>query len=165
MKIDDLKREQSYSIETEPHKHGFTKGYNAAIDHLASRGLIPSVAKIEGIEEAILYFQHDKHEEETPYAITWDEKMRCVLQAARAYAKLQDGAPLTSPKQEWRPIETAPKDGTDIYATRVDLVVFRPSIIYFEQHENKGWLCSQTHKPVKSQPTVWQPLPTPPQGD
>ena len=71
-------------------------------------------------------------------------------------------AAITAQKQGWMPIETAPKDGTDIYATRVDLVIFRPAIIYFEQHENKGWLCSQTHTPVKSQPTVWQPLPPAP---
>ena len=65
-------------------------------------------------------------------------------------------------EQGWQPIETAPRDGTDIYATRVDAVVFRPSIIYFEKFENRGWLCSQTHYPVKSQPTHWMPLPQPP---
>ena len=31
-----LKLIQSYSLNEEPHKHGFVKGYNSAIDHLAA---------------------------------------------------------------------------------------------------------------------------------
>ena len=72
------------------------------------------------------------------------------------YARADKAAPA------WQPIETAPKDGTDIYATRIDGIVFRPSIIYWEKFEGRGWLCSQTHRPVSSQPTHWMPLPQPP---
>jgi hypothetical protein len=56
----------------------------------------------------------------------------------------------------WRPIETAPKDGTRVWATDGDL--------YFAMHfdERYSWMHDA---PLVAKPTHWQPLPTPPQPE
>lgn len=64
---------------------------------------------------------------------------------------------------EWQPIETAPKDGTEIiiFGSRV---YFHPVMA---RYENDGWWvpdapleCPWTE--LASEPTHWQPLPDPP---
>ena len=50
--------------------------------------LVP-IERIDGLKEAIIYFEHDGHDKEIPYAITLDDKMSLMLKAARAYLKLQ----------------------------------------------------------------------------
>ena len=38
---------------------------------------------LDGLEEAIKYMSEDGQDKETPYAISWGEKMSCLLNAAR----------------------------------------------------------------------------------
>lgn len=60
----------------------------------------------------------------------------------------------------WQPIETAPKDGTDI------LVGFahqdRPSVVvgWFDK-----WAEYDSQNVLKGNPTHWMPLPPPPEAD
>ena len=54
--VEALKREQSYSIDFAPHKHGFVKGWNACIDNLSSKydfvpkNHVPAVGKMVDVE-------------------------------------------------------------------------------------------------------------------
>lgn len=78
-----------------------------------------------------------------------------------------DGTQVTHPEQEalsvsevpgWRPIESAPKDGTEV------LVLIREKVIrlgwYFRpSSRTEGW-CDESGKSIR--PTHWMPLPAPP---
>ena len=59
----------------------------------------------------------------------------------------------------WRPIETAPKDGTDI------LLGFEPAIGWQRIGKAWGgqWVSAWNHHPIHDQPTHWMPLPEPPE--
>ncbi len=54
--VEALKREQSYSIDFAPHKHGFVKGWNACIDNISSKydfvpkNHVPAVGKMVDVE-------------------------------------------------------------------------------------------------------------------
>lgn len=69
---------------------------------------------------------------------------------------------------EWQPIETAPKDGTDILVYQTD--VSEPSMTvcaFDEDWSNDGWWTCCDGKnadiPLRGpEPTHWQPLPSPP---
>jgi len=67
--------------------------------------------------------------------------------------------------QGWRTdMENAPRDGTDILVVAAvmhngHLRWSQITKIYFELFEDRGWLCSQTHKPVIIPPKMWQPMP------
>lgn len=56
---------------------------------------------------------------------------------------------------EWRPIETAPRDGTPILVVVVPLTGHSPHVQIVSW--SGGWY------PYDRQPTHWQPLPSPPQ--
>ena len=68
----------------------------------------------------------------------------------------------TAPK--WQPIETAPRDQSDILAIGIynNHWWSALSIVYWEPFEDRGWLCSRRHIPVNTKPTHWMPLPPPP---
>lgn len=67
---------------------------------------------------------------------------------------------------EWKPIETAPKDETDVLLYRTwDLKKTLPPIVagWFDNYGYAGW-CSH-EKPdhfIEGTPTHWMPLPEPP---
>jgi len=110
---------------------------------------------------------------------TIDEQIECLdgikkfigYQKNSVIAAKLDAA-IASLRSQWRPIETAPKDGTRIMAC---VVGFAVSIAHFDKEVNK-WLavdddefddveqwdsyCRNTFY----EPTHWKPLPTPPQG-
>lgn len=82
-------------------------------------------------------------------------------EAMRAYA-----AEAVRVAQGWRPIETAPKDGTQILAWAPD---FYPGFYGVAEWAEKqdwrpetvaGWFWNYA-----TRPTHWMPLPTPPQAD
>ncbi len=63
---------------------------------------------------------------------------------------------------EWQPIETAPKDGSDC-------IFFTPQyggkqIISFLYPDGQPWL-EMGHNHVAQQFTHWMPLPNPPKGE
>src|SRR5262245_44394030 len=69
---------------------------------------------------------------------------------------------------DWRPIDSAPKDGTEI------LVAYDPSVgwnnIVAWRYKANGtgaecWRDSYTLKRIWNTPTHWQPLPPPPGGE
>ena len=67
------------------------------------------------------------------------------------------------PGQDWLPIESAPKDGTDIllwFGHSVGWI----SLCKWYQKKNRGWcwVCSYDHKAHLWEPTHWMPLPEPP---
>jgi hypothetical protein len=62
----------------------------------------------------------------------------------------------SAPPQEWQPIETAPKDGTEV-------LVLGHERIRVAINRGRGWLTVPGAWAVT--PTHWQPLPTPPGSD
>ena len=62
------------------------------------------------------------------------------------------------PLPEWRPIETAPKDGVFVLITDGDVV----QIGYYEDHL-MAWRSDADQCRLWSDPTHWQPLPAPPE--
>lgn len=56
---------------------------------------------------------------------------------------------------DWQPIETAPKDGSRIFATNGDELVVMVYTIDF------SWV-HESYSPIVFTPTHWQPLPKPP---
>ena len=62
------------------------------------------------------------------------------------------------PLPEWRPIETAPKDGVFVLITDGDVV----QIGYYEDHL-MAWRSDAAQCRLWSDPTHWQPLPAPPE--
>lgn len=67
----------------------------------------------------------------------------------------------------WRPIKTAPRDGTRILGYAVsDANDVQPQIITWDVDEQTGWLISWDNTPWDKKGwepfTHWQPLPDPP---
>lgn len=66
-------------------------------------------------------------------------------------------------EDEWRPIESAPKDGTVILA-----IVPNPAggfwwmLAEWDRHGRETWSCYWDGDPPRDQPTHWRSLPTPP---
>lgn len=58
------------------------------------------------------------------------------------------------PAQEWQPIETAPKDGTEILTTSLDKY---PDDIFCDR-----WYAKENRWSYDAKPTHWMPLPKPP---
>lgn len=75
-----------------------------------------------------------------------------------AYAKASLAALAVVPLPEWRPIETAPKDGVFVLITDGDVV----QIGYYEDHL-MAWRSDAAQCRLWSDPTHWQPLPAPPE--
>lgn len=70
----------------------------------------------------------------------------------------------------WRPIESAPKDGTKILAwcphPRItnDDAFFHCEIIWWRPYKANPWRTARNDS-IPDDPTHWQPLPDPPKGD
>lgn len=71
-----------------------------------------------------------------------------------------------SPRHQWRPIESAPKDGTliDLWAECWDAngkMVFRriPNCHWYEDKNRSGWVGLYSAE----YPTHWMPIPEPPE--
>jgi hypothetical protein len=66
----------------------------------------------------------------------------------------------------WRPIETAPKDGTQIIVFSTEEADPSPTLAVFLAGESDFWLDAYDHSPmtgvVSGKPTHWLPLPPPP---
>ena len=60
---------------------------------------------------------------------------------------------------QWRPIETAPKDGTRILVFRKKETGYENQIIGIDYWNSPGWMKSRLRMP----PTHWMPLPSPPE--
>jgi hypothetical protein len=58
---------------------------------------------------------------------------------------------------DWQPIESAPKDGTEVLVHDEGAVV-----IAWWSEEHAAWM---EHGPMKPPPQHWMPLPTPPKGE
>lgn len=63
---------------------------------------------------------------------------------------------------QWRPIETAPRDGTEFIAYRPDAGVFTAGY----DDEQDVWFASHGYEDITDDlPTRWMPLPLPPSGE
>ena len=62
---------------------------------------------------------------------------------------------------EWQPIETAPRDGTEILAAQLvrETEWIRQVCVFFAGE----WMVSWDHRSMD--PSHWMPLPEPPEGD
>lgn len=68
---------------------------------------------------------------------------------------------------EWQPIETAPRDGTEILAYRRDAGVFTihfvaPADMIVSDDEEPCWFSLNGDDLTDDMPTHWMPLPKPP---
>jgi hypothetical protein len=62
---------------------------------------------------------------------------------------------------DWQPIETAPKDGTDIIVAFAPEVGWLSMVKWFEKRKRGWcWVCSHTHTRHLNSPTHWMPLPS-----
>ena len=59
---------------------------------------------------------------------------------------------------EWQPIDTAPKDGTDV-------LVWCGGAMFIACMEVGRWFFDRTDYSVKPLPTHWMPLPAPPENE
>jgi len=63
---------------------------------------------------------------------------------------------------QWRPIETAPRDGTEFIAYRPDAGVFTAGY----DDEQDAWFANHGYEDITDDlPTRWMPLPLPPSGE
>lgn len=132
----------------------FDWGWNACIDHLASRGYLPSVQRIDGLDESINEFIETV--KDCVGEIHYPHKD--VLKAARAYAELQDGEAITTQKQEWRPIESAPHG--------VWILIFAYGVVCQACWNSNGyWTSFNNNRIALGAATHWMPLPMSPKDD
>jgi hypothetical protein len=106
-----------------------------------------------------------------------DSNAKHMRAYAESYVALR--AILTSGEDAWQPIETAPKDGTEVIAWREDAGIFMarwtaPDYFCTEREcEELGdsssvedWFCADfvagCRLEIAESPTHWQPLPAPP---
>jgi len=101
----------------------------------------------------------------------------CEIQGHQIHPKLDEIGTIrlwNTRADEWQPIETAPKDGTEILGLDQDAgearVVFWDKRVKLDQHigllnVNRGacWVKSENYETFM--PNTWQPLPAPPKGD
>lgn len=89
-----------------------------------------------------------------------------------AYAEAYAAAKVRE-SQEWQPIETAPKDGTEIIGWNGKFVTAISWLSDKDDNGHTGWCCSgytdggmlyYLHNALsdENQPTHWKPLPAPP---
>lgn len=91
----------------------------------------------------------------------------CYNTAQEALDTLKQPAP-----DAWRPIETAPKDGTEVLLFKT-FPSGEPQITmasYWDypgiEHWQRGWRTEKCKEQLSiSNPTHWQPLPQPPSGE
>lgn len=69
-------------------------------------------------------------------------------------------------KNEWQPIETAPRDGTEVFAVaRFDGSYCKNRYHgHYTKFENEKWVISGTRR-QKFRPTHWMPIPAPPKKE
>ena len=65
--------------------------------------------------------------------------------------------------QEWKPIETCPRDGSQFLANAPDLEC-GVSIMFFERGRIRSAFNGMPLAPHITQPTKWMPLPPPPES-
>jgi len=68
-------------------------------------------------------------------------------------------------EREWQPIETAPKDGTDILVAFPKNVGWLQIVRWWEKKTGFQWVDGYTCKRIWNSPTHWQPLPPPPKEE
>lgn len=84
--------------------------------------------------------------------------------AAAFHAMIRTAGLALAPREEWRPIESAPKDGTrvQLYRTRN----YAPGVLVHDveigSYVAGDW--EDAHGGLIDQPTHWRPLPPPPEG-
>lgn len=86
--VEALKREQSYSIDFEPHKHGFVKGWNACVDYLHA-----PMPEIDGLENALLNAVKPAYDAEKAEWVLYcggEKSANAILKAAREYLKISN---------------------------------------------------------------------------
>lgn len=66
------------------------------------------------------------------------------------------------PQQKWRPIDTAPKDGTEILAYWSGSGTMR--VLYYADQESELGMRWADENDYWSSPTHWTPLPNPPEA-
>lgn len=68
----------------------------------------------------------------------------------------------------WKDIEGAPRDGTDLLLWVGQQRHGKPPVViagYFDNGDSQGWASPENEDEwILSNPTHWQPLPTPPKG-
>jgi len=156
MKIEDLKKRLPYDEIEQRYSNCYlanerVRGYNEAIDYLASRGYLPSVQRIEGLDEAINEFMETV--KDCAGEIHYPHKE--VLKAARGYEKLQDGEAITTQKQEWMDIKTAPHG---IWV----LIFAYGNVCQACWNSNGYWSTFRENRIQPIAATHWMPLPEPP---
>lgn len=70
---------------------------------------------------------------------------------------------------EWQPIETAPKDGTEVLLFFVSDVPWQASskgicIGFWGDDGSNAWYAFESDSNALGNPTHWMPLPPPPEG-
>ena len=84
----------------------------------------------------------------------------------QAFAKFEQSIRQSAERGEaWRPIETAPKDGTRFWGFwPVDVEVGQQQVTYFDQFTLPfPRFCDEADHIDWTQPTAWQPLPSAPE--
>ena len=86
-----------------------------------------------------------------------------LLEQAKEINRLLEEITRLRAATAWQPIETAPRDGTTVLLWLVDgqmMIDGEYAIQGF--HSARAW---RTEFHVTAEPTHWQPLPTPPEGE
>jgi len=86
-----------------------------------------------------------------------------LLEQAKEINRLLEEITCLRAATAWQPIETAPRDGTTVLLWLVDgqmMIDGEYAIQGF--HSARAW---RTEFHVTAEPTHWQPLPTPPEGE
>lgn len=83
--------------------------------------------------------------------------------APRSFSSVEDLARAYLDATEWRPIETAPKDGTpvDLWVESVELMRY-PQCVYRDGKWFSNFGPLGQSSPLRVRPTHWRPLPEPP---
>lgn len=94
------------------------------------------------------------------------EFVTLTMAEAKALRALRSSPPVAPEgARDWRPIETAPKDGTVVVgwfvSTRPNWSVLPPSadVMYWTDHNGGGWV-----RHAHGEPMYWHPLPPTPPG-
>lgn len=84
------------------------------------------------------------------------EDCRAQAEIAIAVVRAHDAA---APRNEWKPIETAPKDGTRLLAYEKGCALYE---IWWQRNLGDQWDGWQDDWDDEPEPTHWMPLPAPP---
>lgn len=118
---------------------------------------------IEALDRVLTDIEQDKPSADARVCVNLetDDEHWLSLDAEFTVGELRALAAAT----QWRPIETAPRDGTPI-------LVAMPTLITGQTHwrgvafwGSVGWLVRDTCRPLIEAPSHWLPLPTPPRSE